>query len=126
MPECIPPGTVALHLGCTTKFQRCAVFPDDRAAEFSAAGYTHTFPGMGSSVLGLAYPVRNSDPDNDQVPSAMEYLMGTDPLHPDSDRDGVPDGVEAPFAGLWLSDPCDGSNVQCPRPEWWVFEDSFE
>ena len=100
MPECIPPGTVALHLGCTTtKFQRCAVFPDDRAAEFSAAGYTHTFPGMGSSVLGLAYPVRNSDPDNDQVPSAMEYLMGTDPLHPDSDRDGAFDGAEAHVAG---------------------------
>lgn len=36
----------------------------------------------------------NGDPDNDQFTNLQEYLNGTDPRNPDTDGDGIPDGVD--------------------------------
>jgi hypothetical protein len=36
------------------------------------------------------------DTDKDGLKNGLEKLIGTDPLNPDSDFDGIPDGVEAP------------------------------
>ena len=37
-----------------------------------------------------------SDTDQDGLTNAAEYRLGTDPLNPDSDGDGLPDGIEHP------------------------------
>ncbi|MEP0002479.1 MULTISPECIES: PA14 domain-containing protein [Marinobacter] len=49
-----------------------------------------------------------SDPDNDLLVAADEFLLGTDENNPDTDGDGIPDGAE--FA-LSL-DPLDESDAQ--------------
>lgn len=41
----------------------CAVYLDEQAKAFDGRGYTQLFPGMVSSVLGLAYPATDSDGD---------------------------------------------------------------
>ncbi|MHA7926486.1 MAG: PA14 domain-containing protein [Marinobacter sp.] len=50
----------------------------------------------------------NSDPDNDLLVAADEFLLGTSENNPDSDSDGIPDGAE--FA-LGLN-PLDASDAQ--------------
>ncbi len=49
-----------------------------------------------------------SDPDNDLLKAADEFLMGTRENNPDSDEDGIPDGVEFAY-GL---DPLEPSDAQ--------------
>ena len=39
-------------------------------------------------------PRDDDDPDRDGLTDADEALIGTDPTHPDTDRDGIPDGTE--------------------------------
>ena len=46
----------------------------------------------------------SSDIDNDGLTLEEEYLLGTDPLHWDTDRDGMPDGWEV-MRGLEPLDP---------------------
>ena len=48
---------------------------------------------------------RSGDIDHDGLPTSLEMSLGLDPLHPDSDRDGTPDGTEY---GDRTSDPLDG------------------
>ncbi len=48
-----------------------------------------------------------SDPDNDLLNAADEFLMGTRENDPDSDADGIPDGAEVAY-GL---DPLDSSDA---------------
>jgi hypothetical protein len=50
----------------------------------------------------------NSDPDNDLLIAADEFLLGTSENNPDTDSDGVPDGAEFAF-GL---DPLNSSDAQ--------------
>jgi hypothetical protein len=40
---------------------------------------------------------KDRDPDNDGLTNWEEYLIGTDPLNWDSDKDGLPDGWERDF-----------------------------
>ena len=50
-----------------------------------------------------------ADQDSDGLPSCQEYALGTDPTDPDSDDDGVLDGLEIVYG----SDPlADGSPIQ--------------
>jgi hypothetical protein len=48
------------------------------------------------------------DADGDQLNDCVEECLGTDPDDPDTDRDGIPDGVEL-FAGLNPVDVLDGA-----------------
>ncbi len=46
------------------------------------------------------------DSDNDGIDNATECMLGSDPMNSDSDRDGVPDGVEARYPRICVaSDP---------------------
>ena len=40
-----------------------------------------------------------ADPDHDGIPNIIEYEWNTDPLNPDSDNDGLPDGFEIMYRG---------------------------
>ena len=62
---------------------------------------SHTFSVRARDVAGNldASPatyqwVVSQDTDNDGLPDAQELILKTDPNNPDSDADGVPDGVE--------------------------------
>ena len=50
-----------------------------------------------------------ADLDGDGVTDVEEYFLGTDPLHWDTDRDGMPDGWEIQ-RGLLPTDPRDDTN----------------
>lgn len=58
------------------------------------------------------------DPDGDGLDNWNEYLIGTDPLNWDSDRDGLPDGWEITFREFDLKynkfnlDPSQGDTIQ--------------
>jgi hypothetical protein len=49
-------------------------------------------------------PLVNQDTDYDLLTDCEEWALRTDPLHPDSDRDGIPDGYEIRFG----TNPNDG------------------
>jgi hypothetical protein len=48
-----------------------------------------------------------SDPDQDYIPTWMEFILGTDPYNADSDNDGLPDNWEYEN----LMDPADASDA---------------
>jgi|GEM_PF-4936866 len=56
-----------------------------------------------AECLGYAYP--NVDSDGDLVLDGMELILGTNPLDPDSDNDGLLDGEEYPPTSPVVSDP---------------------
>jgi len=63
---------------------------DDSAfpAEAFTAGRQEAYDGR------LATLLNDVDDDNDGIPNQREIAWGTDPYDPDSDGDGVPDGLE--------------------------------
>lgn len=69
-----------------------------------------------------AYP--NVDSDGDGLIDGFERIIRTRPDLADSDGDGVSDGVEFPLAGISVSDPCQGPNVQCNLSA--LFANGFE
>jgi hypothetical protein len=123
-PNCIPTGAQALFRACNTTNADCATFLESERAVFEANGYTTAFPAGSSTKLGYAYPA--TDADGDQLPDALEYVVGTSPMRADSDGDGVPDAMEFPLAGVPVSDPCAGGvgAIYCPADS--IFEDSFD
>ena len=76
--------------------------PAPDPAPFEAAGYD-------LSLWDIA-----ADIDNDGLTLYEEYLLGTDPLHWDTDRDGMPDGWEV-FRGLEPLDPRNNLNGAGPN-----------
>ena len=110
-PSCIPAGAERLHRKCKTGDDDCAVFLERDRVMMEGQGYTASFPLGASSLLGYAYP--NVDTDGDLLVDGMERVIGTNPLLIDSDGDSVIDGLEFPQAGVPVSDPCNGPNVQC-------------
>ena len=57
---------------------------------------------------GICRAGDENDTDGDGVPDSLEGLVGTDPLHPDTDRDGIGDADELGYAsGDDLLDPPD-------------------
>ncbi len=121
-------GTQALHLkrrnAGNNSTRRCAVFLESQRAAFEGIAYTGLFPGAARSQLGFAYPVVDSDADG--LVDAAEHVIGTVPTLADSDGDGKGDGAEYPLAGLPVSDPCQGPNIQCPHILNRIFKDQFE
>lgn len=101
-PECIPEAAVELIRRCNAAIDDCAVFPRDRESDYTALGYTT--PLGNRTVLGYAYP--NTDQDGDTLIDGFETWAGLNPQAADSDKDGVPDGIELPPAALAVSDPC--------------------
>ncbi|WP_268235746.1 hypothetical protein, partial [Enterococcus wangshanyuanii] len=53
----------------------------------------------------------NPDTDGDGVPDGKELELGTDPLNPDTDGDGVPDGKELELDTDPLNPDTDGDGV---------------
>lgn len=77
--------------------------------------------GATKTLLGYAYPY--GDSDRDDLPDALEYVIGTNPFNTDSDGDGLSDGVEFPLSGIPVSDPCAGGARFCPADQ--IFANGF-
>lgn len=56
----------------------------------------------GTNPLSAVSNLSGLDTDNDRLPDACEAVYSTNPANPDSDGDGVRDGVEVRY---WLSNP---------------------
>ncbi len=73
------------------------------APVLATAAYTST------TYAGCTWDDANGDQDSDGLTNAQEELLGTNPCDPDTDDDGIPDGVEVigfDYAGKhWYSDP---------------------
>jgi subtilisin family serine protease len=117
-PACVPAGAVEMLRLCRASDDDCAIFP--RSAEASYSGLGYTTPLGTQTILGYAYP--NSDQDGDTLIDGFETWLGLDPALPDSDKDGVPDGLELPLAATPVSDPC--PRGLCDKS--FVFADGYE
>lgn len=109
-PSCIPPGATHFYRGCTASGD-CAAFLGTEAGSFSS--YTRGFPWSANGtrlLLGYAWPAGDGENNGagDGLPDAFEYVVGTDPTHADSDRDGIVDKNEMPLVGVPTGDPCHG------------------
>ena len=61
--------------------------------------YENLYPG----TLNRSDPTdATKDPDNDGLTNLQEFAKGTDPSNPDTDGDGLKDGVET-NTGIWVS-----------------------
>ncbi len=83
-------------------------------SRFDPMNWTETDMGVISDVVkGLGLDANKWDPDSDLdgdgVLDIEEYYLGTDPLHWDTDRDGMPDGWEVQ-RGLLPRDPRNNVN----------------
>lgn len=91
-------GTRAmLPASALTTFARDADDQDDDCLMDS----WETAKGLSASDNGLSNSGNGEygDPDNDSIVNREEWLLGTDPLDPDTDGDGYPDGQEVFFMG---------------------------
>ncbi|MCA9130659.1 MAG: S8 family serine peptidase, partial [Planctomycetales bacterium] len=123
-----PTGTQTLNLQCKPGGSPCAVFPEGDRTTFQSRGFTEVFSSMASSRLGYAYArgAGNGDADSDGLPNALEVVLGTRTDIADTDGDGINDGAEYPFAGIPVSDPCDGPLEQRCTRSLRLFGNGFE
>ena len=122
---CKPIGTEPLWREYRTADNDCAVFLESEKPTFEGLGYTGICPGGTATTkkIGYAYPA--GDSDNDGLPDALEYVIGTDPTRQDSDNDGYSDSAEYPLAGIPISDPCSAAGARyCPADT--IFKYGFE
>ena len=66
-------------------------------SSFSASGYSVRFSSLGQSYSGVSYCILGSKKDGfyDSRHTVFVYAYGVDPCSPDSDDDGIPDGLDA-------------------------------
>ncbi len=121
-PACIPSGAEKLYRKCDLTEDDCAIFLESARAFHEAEGYTAAYPVGSNMHIGYAYP--NVDSDGDGLIDGFERIVRTRPDLADSDGDGVNDGIEFPLAGISVSDPCQGPNVQCNLSA--LFANGFE
>jgi subtilisin family serine protease len=110
-PTCIPAGAEKLYRKCELAEDDCAIFLESSRVFHEGEGYTAAYPVGSNMHIGYAYP--NVDTDSDGLIDGFERLIRTRPDLADSDGDGTSDGTEFPLAGISMSDPCVGPNVQC-------------
>jgi hypothetical protein len=67
----------------------------------------------------------NQDADNDGLTNLQEYQLGTDPHNPDTDGDGLKDGVET-GTGVWVSPTNTGTDPLNPDTDGDGLLDSVE
>ena len=123
-------GSLAIDASATLSFDVAIAEPLPSGQSFSnQATYTQDFyPGGVSDDPGTPQPddrtvvrvAASRDPDGDGLENLLEEALGTDPNNPDTDGDGLNDGLEV--GGLTGTDPtnpdsdedgaCDG-----PAPE---------
>ena len=84
-----PAGTVKLYRKYNPARDDHAIFPESMLSYMTSQGYT---VNSGNDWIGYVYPVVDSDWDG--VINAFEEILGTNSFDPDSDDDGVRDGVE--------------------------------
>ena len=124
-PACIPIGAKPLWREYRSTDNDCAVFLDAERSTFEGLGYTGVCPGGTAAAKKIGYAYPGGDADNDGLPDALEYVIGTDPARPDSDSDGLSDSTEYPLAGVPVSDPCSGPGARyCPADL--IFKFGFE
>lgn len=121
-PTCIPVGAEKLYRKCDLTEDDCAIFLESARVFHEAEGYTAAYPVGSNMHIGYAYP--NIDSDGDGLIDGFERIIRTRPDLADSDGDGVNDGIEFPLAGISVSDPCQGPNVQCNLSA--LFANGFE
>ncbi len=121
-PSCIPLSAEKLYRKCNTAEDDCAIFLESERVLRESEGYTAAYPVGSNMHIGYAYP--NVDTDGDGLVNGFERIIGTRHDIADSDGDGVSDGVEFPLAGIRVSDPCQGPNIQCANAP--LFANSFE
>ncbi len=121
-PSCIPLSAEKLYRKCNTTEDDCAIFLESERGLRESQGYTAAYPVGSNMHIGYAYP--NVDTDGDGLIDGFERISGTRHDIADSDGDGVSDGVEFPLAGIRVSDPCQGPNIQCANAP--LFANSFE
>ncbi len=108
-PHELPPAgrtTVALYIGLDA-------FLPPGAITFNAAGFATAADGTAHTVDQAEEPaavdvraavLAQADQDDDVLTDEQEATLGTDPTDPDSDSDGLSDGVEAALAVPYDSD----------------------
>jgi len=121
-PSCIPPSAEKLYRKCKTTEDDCAIFLESERAAREGEGYTSAYPVGSNMHLGYAYP--NVDTDGDGLVNGFERIIGTRFDIADSDGDGLSDSAEFPLAGVRVSDPCQGPNIQCANAP--MFANGFE
>ncbi|MEM7292315.1 MAG: OmpA family protein [Pseudomonadota bacterium] len=65
-----------------------------RSGDSLSVSYNDQLDANGDSVTATATGMVGGDSDNDGVPDEDEIINGTDPNNPDTDGDGIPDGIE--------------------------------
>jgi hypothetical protein len=90
-------------------------YHDAASVEFFADTDSDGLPDAWEIAYGtnVEVPDADDDPDDDFLTNMEEYRLGTDPLNPDTDEDGLLDGDES-NTGYWFSETNTGTDPLNP------------